>query len=100
MYLMPDGPSVALERLAAVVSALAARTTQADVRTQLHALSGILLNLLPDAIDEDERERVQSALSSAMQRGDEAAGIQAMRRLAALERGAVRPVDWSVASRG
>lgn len=93
-------PAVEPDRLSAAVAALAAAAAQPEVRTQLHALSGILANLVPQPVDEAERTRLEAELSGALDAGDEPAVVGAMRRLAALDRARIRPVDFSLASRG
>jgi Ser/Thr protein kinase RdoA (MazF antagonist) len=88
------------QRLADAVVALAGRVTEPDVRAQLHALGGILGNLDAAPVDAARREELERRLRDAMRGGDEPAAVEAMRRLAALERAPLRGVDWSAASRG
>jgi len=88
------------DRLSAAVAALAPRAAQPEIRTQLHALSGILANLTPVPVDEAERAALEAELAQALEAAEEHRAIGAMRRLAALERDRFRPVDFSLASRG
>jgi hypothetical protein len=88
------------QRLADAAGALAGRATEADVRAQLHALGGILRNLDAPDVDEARRDALARRLSEAMRDDDEPGAIEAMRRLAALERAPLRGVDWSAASGG
>jgi hypothetical protein len=85
------------DRLAAAISELAQRAEPADVRVQLHALAGIVANLVPGW---EQPPAGADALEAALAAGDEAAAIAAMRDLGARGRVLVRPVDWSAASRG
>jgi hypothetical protein len=93
-------PSDEPERLADAVSALASRVAEPEVRAQLHALGGLVRNLARPPVPAGEREAVEAALQTAVDRGDEPAAIAAMRQMAALDRASIRPVDWSAASRG
>jgi hypothetical protein len=88
------------ERLADAVGALASRVREPELRAQLHALDGIIRNVAVPAPDPAQRAAHEAALRAAMQDGDEVAAIAAMRRLAALERAPLQPVDWSSASGG
>jgi hypothetical protein len=88
------------QRLADAVGALAGRAGGADVRAQLHALAGILRNLDAPGVDEAQRDALAQRLAAAMRDDDEPAAIDAMRRLAALDRAPLRGVDWSAASGG
>lgn len=88
------------ERLAEAVGALATRVREPELRAQLHALDGIVRNLAIPAPDPAQGAELEAALRAAMDDDDEAAAIAAMRRLAALERAPLQPVDWSSASGG
>ena len=88
------------ERLADAVSALARRVDDPLVRAQLHALGGIARNLDAPPPDPAARRELEGAIDAALDAGDEPAALAAMRRLAALEREPIRPVDWSAASGG
>ena len=88
------------ERLAEAVTALAGTVGEPDARAQLHALSGILRNLAIEPPAGEARDELALAIGQAVRDGDEPAALVAMRRLAALERAPIRPVDWSAASGG
>lgn len=88
------------ERLARAVDALAERAASPDLRAQLRALSAVLGHLDETAGATDARLALEHEITSAMQTGDEPRAVAAMRRLAALERGRLKPVDWSAMSRG
>jgi hypothetical protein len=88
------------ERLAEAVTALAGRVAEPEARAQLYALGGILRNIALEPPDRDARSALERAVVGAMRDGDEAAAIAAMRRLAALDRAPLQPVDWSAASGG
>lgn len=88
------------ERLAVALTSLASRVAEPDVRAQLHALSGIVRNLDGRPADPAVRGALEQQIGAAMHRGDEPSAIAAMRRLAALEREPLQPVDWSAASGG
>lgn len=92
-------PPVSLQRLAESVDRLAGRVAEADVRVQLHALSAVLLNLGAERTGDAERERLMAEYGRLADRADETA-VAVLRRLAALDRAAVTPVDWSAASGG
>ena len=47
-----------------------------------------------------QRAGYERAIALALEDGDEAGAIRAMRELAAIDRSAVRTVDWSAASSG
>jgi hypothetical protein len=91
-------PPLAGERLGDAVAALAERVSEADVRAQLHALASILRNLGREAEGGEERRALSTALVAAVAAGEEEQAIEVARRLAALDRAAVRPVDWTAAS--
>lgn len=86
-------------RVADALAALADRVLDADVRAQLHAAAGIVRNLaappthpgVPEALD---------ALRAADEAGDDDAVVDAIARLASLERAGRHPVDWTAASGG
>jgi hypothetical protein len=86
-------------RLADAVLALAERADHPELRAQLHALRGALLNLNATP-DPAAREHAEHALTTALEREDEPAVISAMRTLAALERASITTIDWSSASHG
>ena len=88
------------DRLAAAVSAIAGRVTEPEARAQLHALAALLNGYEPASASPEERARLEQAVQQAIDRDDEPAAIEAMRELAAIERSAVRGVNWSAASGG
>lgn len=90
-------PPVSIERLSESVVALADRVAEADVRAQLHALGAILANLGAERTGQPERERLIGEYARDAVRGGPQA-LEVLRRLAALDRSAVMPVDWSAAS--
>src|SRR4051794_32887945 len=99
---MPANPEPPVDpvRLADAVAALAGRSGEPEVRAQLHALSGLVRNLDVPAVPTGEGTALEAAIERAIACEDEPAAIAAMRRLAALERAPIRPVDWSAASGG
>jgi hypothetical protein len=88
------------ERLAEVVEELAGRSQDPPVRTQLHALAGVIANLAVEDPDPERRAELEAGIDAGMSSGDEAAVLAAMAELAALERAPLRRVDWSAASGG
>jgi hypothetical protein len=92
-------PPVSLQRLSESVAALAARVSEPDVKTQLHALSAVLANVGAERDGAPERARLIGRLELRLAR-EEGVNLQALRRLARLDRAAVHPVDWSAASSG
>ncbi len=92
-------PPVSLRRLSESVAALALRVSEPDVRTQLHALSAVLSNVGAERDGAQERARLIDGLEQRLER-EGGLDLQALRRLAALDRAAVHPVDWSAASSG
>jgi hypothetical protein len=96
----PASPPVAKDRLAGAVSDLAARVEAPDVRAQLNALAALLVNLSSHVASDDARRPLERSIVAAIDAGDEAAAISAMRRLAALDRSVLGPVDWSAVTRG
>jgi hypothetical protein len=99
---MPTNPEPPVDpvRLADAVAALAGRSGEPEVRAQLHALSGLVRNLDAPAVPAGERAPLEAEIERAIARDDEPGAIAAMRRLAALERAPIRPIDWSAASGG
>ncbi len=93
-------PEVTPARLAESVAELAARVDEASVRAQLHALVSLLENIDSGDPDPSERAPLEDRIGAALESDDEAGAIAAMRELAALDRAAVRAVDWSAASSG
>lgn len=93
-------PAPSPERLADSVARLADRVGEADVRAQLHALSGVLRNIGRETLDGGTRGRLAAQLADAVAAGDERRSLALMRDLARLDRAAVRPVDWAAASGG
>jgi hypothetical protein len=85
-------------RLADAVSALAAGASDAALRAQLHALSGIVRNLATPELAPQLRARLEGEIDAAIERGDEPALVASMRTLAALDRARLHPVDWSAAA--
>jgi hypothetical protein len=88
------------ERLAEAVRALAERSQEAPVRTQLHALSAVIANLDVEDVDPARRAELVRRLDAGIEADEERAVLSAMAELAALERGPLRRVDWSAASGG
>ncbi len=88
------------ERLAAAVAALAGRVSEPEARAQLHALGALLDGYEPDAPGTDAREPLEQAILTAIEAEDEPGLVRAMRALAAIDRAAVRDVNWSAASGG
>ena len=91
---------VGQDRLAAALTDLAARTIAPDVRAQLNALAALLVNLGAHVAPDDARGPLEESIAAAIDAGDEAGAISAMRRLAALDRSVLAPVDWSAVTRG
>ena len=87
------------DRLAAAATALAGRVDDPVARAQLHALAA-LLDGYEEVGEDGRRAALEQAIAAAIEDGDEAALIPAMRRLAAIDRAAVRSVNWSAASGG
>src|SRR5881398_3207967 len=85
-------PAVTNERLAAALAEVTRRVRKPDIRAQLSALAALLGNLGSPAPDAAARGPLEAALATAMADGDEAAAIDAMRRLAALDRAVLAPV--------
>lgn len=96
----PASRPVSHDQLADAVSDLATRTEAPDVRAQLNALAALLRNLGSDAAPDDARAPLEQSIAAAIDAGDEAGAISAMRRLAALDRSRLAPVDWSAVTRG
>jgi hypothetical protein len=92
-------PPVSLPRLAESVTRLADRVAEADVRVQLRALSAVLVNLSAERTGDAERQRLAAEYARLADAAD-ASAVAVLRRLAALDRAAVTPVDWSAASDG
>ena len=90
-------PPIDSDRVADAIEALAARVGDTTVRPQLYALASVVRNLGREAAVE-ERAMLDAALGDAVAAGDEAAVVKQMRDLAARDRSAVIPVDWSAAS--
>lgn len=86
------------DRLAAAVTALAQRVAEPEVRTQLHALAGVVANL--DVAPPRDADADEGALHEAMAAGNESEVVRLARRIAAAERARVKRVDWSAASGG
>lgn len=93
-------PPVGRDRLADALSDLAARIEAPDVRAQLNALAALLSNLGSQVAPDDARGPLEAAIVAAIDAGDEAGAISAMRRLAALDRSVLAPVDWPAVTRG
>jgi hypothetical protein len=85
-------------RLGDAVDALAERVAEPDVRAQLHALAGLVRNLVEPT--DAARAGLARALAQALESGDEAAFLAATRALARADRERVTPVDWRAASGG
>jgi hypothetical protein len=93
-------PAVAHERLAAALAELTRRVREPDVRAQLSALGAVLDNLEVPVVSAEERRPLENAIAAACEMDDEPMLIAAMRRLAALDRSVLAPVDWSAVTRG
>lgn len=93
-------PPVGKERIADAVSDLATRIAAPDTRAQLNALAALLRNLSSQAAPDSLRRPLEASIAAALEAGDEAGAIAAMRRLAALDRSVLAPVDWSAVTRG
>ena len=91
-------PAVEPGRLADAVAALADRVAEPEVRAQLHALAGLVRNLVVPT--DDARPELARELADALAAGDEARTLAAARALARADRAAVQPVDWRAASGG
>lgn len=87
-------------RLAASASQLAGRVAEPEVRAQLHALASLLDSLAAPEPDHSRRAPLEEEIAGALEHDDEPGAIAAMRGLAAIDRSAVRTVDWSAASGG
>jgi hypothetical protein len=96
----PASPPVGQHRLADALSDLAAHIDAPDVRAQLNALAALLGNLGSQVAPDDARGTLEESIAAAVRSGDEAGAISAMRRLAALDRSMLAPVDWSAVTRG
>jgi hypothetical protein len=93
-------PPVGSDRLADALSDLAARIPAPDVRAQLNALAALLRNLGSHVAPDDTRGPLEQSIIAAIEAGDEAGALSAMRQLAALDRSVLAPVDWSAVTRG
>jgi hypothetical protein len=91
-------PAVDPPRLADAVAALGDRVAEPEVRAQLHALAGIVRNLVVPV--DDARPPLARELADALASGDETRTLAALRALARSDRAAVAPVDWRAASGG
>jgi hypothetical protein len=94
------GEMYSTKRLAEVVEELAERSQDPPVRTQLHALVGVIANLGIEDPDLGRRAELERRIEAGMAAGEEDAVLAAMAALAALERAPLRRVDWSAASSG
>lgn len=94
------GAMYSTERLAEAVQALAERSQEPLVRTQLHALSGVIANLVVEDVDPSRRAELVRRLDAGIEADEEGAVLAAMAELAALERAPLRRVDWAAASGG
>ncbi len=88
-------PRLSPDRVAAAVERLARDVEDADLRAQLHALAGIVRNLVVAPV-EPELAAAYARLAAV----DDADLPGALARLAALEEDRVAPIDWDLASRG
>ncbi len=91
-------PAVDPGRLADAVAALADRVAEPEVQAQLHALAGLVRNLVVPT--DDARPELARELADALAAGDEARTLAAARALARADRAFVQPVDWRAASGG
>ena len=71
-----------------------------ELRAQVAALAALLRNLGRHDESAAERDRLAVRLERAMEDGDEAAALDALRALTRLNRSVVAPVDWTAASGG
>lgn len=85
-------------RLGDAVDALAGRVAEPEVRAQLHALAGLVRNLVEPT--HEARVPLVRALADALEAGDESRLAAATRALARFDRERVAPVDWRAASDG
>lgn len=97
---MSAWPSLDNARLADAVAALAEGVAAWDQRAQLHALAALVRNIGSEHAQGDTRAELERAIDGALAAGDEKRAVRAARELAALDRAAVAPVDWSAASGG
>jgi hypothetical protein len=91
-------PALDPERLADAVVELAGRVAEPEARAQLHALAGLVRNLVVPT--DESRPALAAALADALAAGDEAHALAAARALARADRSRVEPVDWRAASGG
>ena len=88
-------PSPDLEQLAVAAEEVAERLEEPELRAQVFALAAVIRNLGREHLAETERAGAQEALAEALAREDEAAAVGELRRLGAIDRAALLPVDWS-----
>lgn len=88
-------PRLSPGQVATAVEHLATSIDDADVRAQLHALAGIVRNLVVAPVAAELAEAYDHLAAA-----EDADVPAALARLAALERRRVAPIDWDAASRG
>jgi hypothetical protein len=93
-------PKVNRERLADAVADLAGAASAGYAHAQLRALSAVLRSLDVETAEVARRGPLERTIAAGVRDEDEPAVVEAMRRLAALDRAAAPPVDWSVAPGG
>lgn len=86
------------ERLADAVAGLADGVAEPEVRAQLHALAGLIRNLVTPR--DEARTSLSRELAEALASRNEARSLEAARVLGRFDRDRVRPVDWRAASGG
>lgn len=82
------------------MTALAGRVAAPEARAQLHALAALLDGYEEPLGCDDAPTELEQAISASIEADDETALLSAMRELAAIDRAAVRSVNWSAASSG
>lgn len=90
------GLAASPDRVADAVAELAAGVADPHLRTQLHALVGVVRNLGRPVPADDPA--TLATLDAALAAGDEPASLRAARDLTRARRAAGAPTDWSQAS--
>jgi hypothetical protein len=93
-------PSPDLEQLAVAAEGIAERLEEPELRAQVFGLAAVIRNLGREQLGGHERAATQAALAAAVAGDDEAAAVAELRRLAALDRAALLPVDWNKVTGG
>ena len=97
---MTAWPPPDLGRLATSAEQLAERLTEPELRAQAFGLAAVIRQLGREQQREDERSEEANALAAAIEADDEDGAVAALPRLAAVDRAAVLPVDWSRVTSG